>query len=235
MAKLKGKKVDELYEQGELSVKVVLNKDDADAKNDNNGKAEPIMLRDVISADEDQDYFGNAVIVDAGSIISFVVKSKGPVGYGYRIRTDAEPIVDRLYRCDPNAPMAALSDSVRRYQNTRTLIKVDDPRNLTKQVGMDQLAKRWGCRITSWNVHGYLHSDSTYYGVSRSERVVDSRPGVVVQGGPSGQEFETIDQINEDNPDTKTNGYLHLYFFVFSDAKAKQDYFQLYKDPKFAV
>jgi hypothetical protein len=224
---LKGSQVDELHESGELFLKVELNKDDPEAVAQNKSKTEPMMLRDVYGGSGGEKYFGNVLLVDAGSVLNFLIKSSGPVGYGYRIRTDKEPIVDKLYRCDPDKPSEPLWDSVRRYQTTDKqgtgkLIMVDDARNYLSEQSRDSLALRWQCRITTWKVHGYSYQD-IYYGVSRALTTVEASPGVIGGYGKSGQEFEKIRMINEDNPDNETNGYLGLYFFVYNDPQKRRD------------
>jgi hypothetical protein len=44
--------------------------------------------------------FPNAVICDSGSVIEFIIKSKGPRGCGYTVRSGMESIADALYFCD---------------------------------------------------------------------------------------------------------------------------------------
>jgi hypothetical protein len=225
---LKGSQVDELHESGQLYLKVELNKDDPEATVQNKDKKEPMMLRDVYGSGGK--YYGNVLLVDSGSVLNFLVKSSGPVGYGYRIRTDKEPIVDKLYRCDPNKPNQPLWDSVRRYQGSDKLIMVDDARNYLSETSRDALALRWQCRLTTWKVHGYLHqAEAKYYGVSRDVTTAQASPGVIGGYGKSGQEFEKIDLINEDDPDTATSGYLGLYFFVYSDPQKRQEAVEIRK------
>lgn len=225
---IKGMMVQELHDNGDLYVQVVLNNDDDDAKQQNIGKSQPIMLRDVTSK---SGVFPNAIIVDSGSVIKFMVKSQGPSGYGFRIKTDAQAIVDKLYCLDKNRTQKPIVDSVRRFQTSNSLIRVDD----WKSIGLDtkeEQNKRWSCRITSWKVYGFLDvEEAIYYGLARDAVEANVKGAATYEWKESSQKFTKITSIYEDDPDTQNNGYLHLYFFVFSDPEEKNRFFELYEAP----
>jgi len=233
-ATFKGEVVTELKDFGNLSVQVVLNNEDEQAKQQNNGKPQPVLIRNLIKVDDPTGIsYPNVVVVQSGSVIKFNIKSKGPYGYGYRIRTDKEPIVDRLYCLDKEGKNAELIASVRKYQLTGSMIRVDDFKTLGYGVDKERTkaSEVWICRIESWNVFGFIDDYSRTYGTPRGEtEVTVSLIGAGAgEWGKSNEIFTKARQVFEVDPEAQKNGYLSFYFFVFASMKEQEQFFQLYK------
>ena len=179
MAQIVGEVVDRLRTIGDLSIAVALNTTDPEAAKANAGKNPPTLYRNI----QGQSY-DDAAVVDKGSVIEFLIESRGRFGFGYRIVTgvkiDAEgrpksdahgnqrnSVVERLYCLDPTGQDIALKDVVRRYQKVdpehkdRLLIKVEDfPTLEIPSDRKDVLLAMMSVSIVSWPVYGFIDGEN---------------------------------------------------------------------------
>jgi hypothetical protein len=190
-----------LHDVGELHVQVRLSlADDPTVKEQNKGLSEPIMLSNVVQKDARKG-FPNAVICDRGSNIEFVLKSRGPRGYGYHIESGKEVICDCMYSVD-------MSDKPGQNHTVCTLpryavggkppsnIKVDDWATLGVAKNPDLREQYWSCKIYTWPLYGFV-KDGKAYGTPRGPAETDVKGAGVHTGDQSNVTFSPIERMNE--------------------------------------
>jgi hypothetical protein len=218
-----------LHDTGQLSVQVRLCKYNDEVKKLNQGKDEPIMLKDVTRVGTDQG-FPNAVICDRGSNIEFGLKSKGPYGYGIHIASGQEVICERLYCIDTtNSPGQALVEDVihfyHRDSKSGSFIRVDDFPTLGIEGDREAKAKYWSCRVFTWPIFGFKKGERIY-GRARGEATAKVLGAGPTQGNVSHGVVEKFELLSEE-PDrqAKNNGMCTIYFFVFEKLQDKKEFY----------
>jgi hypothetical protein len=220
-----------LHDVGELYVQVLLSQaDDAKVREQNKGLSQPIMLSNVIKKDSNKG-FPNAVICDRGSNIQFMLKSRGPRGYGYHVESGKEVIVDSLYCIDMSdkpgqnpavCHLQCYATSARWGHN----IKVDDWATLGVAQDLGLAEQYWSCRIYTWPLYGFV-KDGKAYGTPRGPAEADVKGAGVHAGDQMESGIRPIERMNEPaDRQGSNNGYVTLYFFVFSDLEKKKAFYE---------
>ncbi|MEI2456695.1 hypothetical protein [Lysobacter firmicutimachus] len=236
---LDGRSADWLRDHEQLFVRFGLNTEDADARRRNRG-AQVHMLADArlpqIAPDR---VFPNVVAVTRGAALSIQIRSRSPLGFGFRVATDAGPVVDRLYAVDRPDAQGLRSVTVSRFQRDQRLIVVDPMSAwLSDSRDRDALQQLWRCEISTWAVRQFLDpiSGRVYTAnrprfaataeagpfETRGGQALDAadgarvrvNPGVVRGEGEAGQRFGRIQVQAEDDPERQRIGSLHVHFFV---------------------
>ncbi|ALN63090.1 hypothetical protein GLA29479_2220 [Lysobacter antibioticus] len=238
---LEGQATDWLRDSENLLVRFGLNDADADARHRNRG-AQAHMFTDArlphLAPDR---VFPNLVAVSRGAALSIQIRarSRGPLGFGFRIATGADPVVDRLYAVHRADALGYRSVTVRRFQHEASLITVDLMRaRLGHSHRLDALQQLWTCDITTWDVHQFLDPISARVYTRNNPRFpptppagpVDTRrgsardaaggpalqvnAGVIWADGSAEQTFERIQVQAEADPDREFSGRLRVHFFV---------------------
>jgi hypothetical protein len=177
--------------------------------------------------------FPNAVICDRGSNIEFVLKSRGPRGYGFHAASGKEVICDRLYCADfsERPGQNHLVDSLSCFTingKAGGYIRVDDWGMLGVSQDRDLREQYWSCKIYTWPIYGF-HSAGKIFGTPRGAEA-DVKGAGVHGGDQSSLTYATISHINEpDDREAGNNGYVTLYFFVFSDLQKKKEFYETYE------
>ncbi|MDH5824916.1 hypothetical protein QFW77_18275 [Luteimonas sp. RD2P54] len=139
-----------------LLVRFGLNVADADARRRNEGASIEMLTDAHLNLAPDR-LFRNVVAVSRGAALSIQIRSRAQVGFGFRIATDAGPIVDRLYAVDRPDAEGHRTATVRRFQHQNHLITVDRMRDrLGDSHDLGALQRLWGCDIHAWAVLQYL-------------------------------------------------------------------------------
>lgn len=145
-----------LRDNHNLFVRFGLNLADADAVARNHG-AQLQMLTDARLATAPGRVIPNAVVVSAGAAVSIQVRSRSPVGFGFRIATEAQPVVDRLYAVDRPDAEGYRTATVRRFQHLDRLVTVELMRGrLSDRQDLSVLQQLWTCDISTWALHQFL-------------------------------------------------------------------------------
>lgn len=153
---LDGQPVDWLRDNENLFVRFGLNVEDPDARRRNEG-AEVRMLAQARLEHAPDRLFPNAVAVTRGAALSVQIRSRSPLGFGLRIATGAEPVVDRLYAVGQPDEHGYRTATVRRFQRDSQLITVDLMRaRLGDSNDRDALQRLWTCEISTWAVRQFL-------------------------------------------------------------------------------
>lgn len=223
-----------LHDTGELYVQVRLSQLGSTVNSGvNKGKSEPIMLKNVVHADTGRG-FPNAVICDAGSEIEFIIRSKGPRGFGYSVRSSHESIADALYYCDQSSngnDWQVLTLPYYYSQNKKNIsIKVDDWATLGVAQNKELRERYWECRFITWPVFGFTTIDGKAFGSARGGQAEADVKGAGVHSGSQVSEGPgTVKHIYQPaNPEAENNGFLTMYFFVFADQDAKRNFYTSY-------
>jgi len=235
---LDGRAVDWLQDGDRLSVRFGLNVEDADARARNQG-AQVLMFADASLPQVAPDrLFPNVVAATRGAALSVQIRarSRSTLGFGFRLRTEAGPVVDRLYAVGRPDAAGFRSVTVRRFQHEASLIVVERMRALLERshnvVAPQQL---WVCDIVAWDVHQFLDPISSRVHTENHPRFPptprDATPprGVAREAGAGAprvnagaiwaddsaeQTFERIQVQREDDPDHDPIGALRVHFFV---------------------
>lgn len=238
---LQGQPVDWLRDGSRLQVRFGLNLEDADARRRNHG-AQALMFADATLPQVAPDRtFPNVVAVTRGAALSIQVRahSPSPLGFGFRIATEAAPVVDRLYAVDRPDPLGYRSATVRRFQREPNLITVDLMRErLSHSHDLAALQALWTCDITAWEVHQFLEPISARVFTRRHPRFAPTPPaagidtrrgglrdaadgaaprvnaGVIWADDSAEQVFERIQVQAEADPEREFFGRLRVHFFV---------------------
>lgn len=238
---LKGEPVDWLRDGGRLQVRFGLNLEDADARRRNRG-AQALMFADArLPQAAPERRFPHLVAVSRGAALSIQVRaqSPSPLGFGFRIATGAEPVVDRLYAVDRPDPLGSRSATVRRFQREANLITVDLMRErLSHSHDLSALQALWTCDIAVWDVHQFLDPISARVFTRRNPRFAPTPPsagidtrrghlrdaadgaaprvnaGVIWADDSAEQVFERIQVQAEADPERESFGRLRVHFFV---------------------
>ncbi|MDW7662468.1 hypothetical protein [Halomonas sp.] len=220
-----------LHDVGELYVQVKLSTEDENVKKLNEGKSQPVMLGDVVIPSSGKG-FPNAVIVDAGSNIQFIMRSKGPRGFGYHVKTAKETIA-QLYCCDTKDKPSGESRVRLAYyykDNKMYNIKVDDWNTMGVAQDKDLREQYWQCRIVTWPVYGFMKDGKSYGTPREGTAEVDVKGGGAHSGDAVDSSVGRVDKIKEPkDPENNNNGYLTMNFFVFKDPEAKKAFYETYK------
>lgn len=151
-----GEAVDWLRDNENLFVRFGLNVDDEDAKHRNAGAALHMFTNARLQIAPDR-VFPHVVAVSRGAALSIQIRSRSPLGFGFRIATGAEPVVDRLYAVDRPDAQGYRAATVRRFQRDQQLITIDLMRaRLSDSHDRDALQRLWSCEISTWAVHQFL-------------------------------------------------------------------------------
>jgi len=202
--------------------------ENAETQAANNGKAKPILLRDVIRIDKGTDAWPNAILVDSGSVIEFYIRSRGPYGFMYRLTTDNETIVDGLYYSDSSGSGNDATLSCRRQQSDQSsTLRVDSFRSKGLTT-TEQKTRYWSCNIQTWRLLGFEQPQGTKLGASRGGVEARVEGGALDTIGP--KSTTTFGTIWNPNTESSPNGYLRVFFFVFADPQAKSEFCQAYAD-----
>lgn len=238
---LEGQPADWLSDNEDLLVRFGLNDEDADARHRNRG-AQVHMFTDArlprVAPDR---VFPNVVAVSRGAALSIQIRARprGPLGFGFRIATGAEPVVDRLYAVHRADAWGFRNVTVRRFQRDANLITIDLMRaRLGHSHRLDALQRLWTCDITIWDVHQFLDPISARVYTRNHPRFAPTRPagpvptrrgaaldaiggatlqvnaGVIWADGSAEQTFERIQVQAEDDPDRDFSAQLRVHFFV---------------------
>lgn len=153
---LDGQPTDWLRDNENLFVRFGLNVDDPDARHRNEG-AQVRMLTDARLQIAPDRLFPNVVAVTRGAALSIQIRSRAPLGFGFRIATGADPVVDRLYAVDRPDERGYRTATVRRFQHDDQLITIDLMRaRLSDTHDRDALQRLWSCEISTWAVRQFL-------------------------------------------------------------------------------
>lgn len=238
---LEGQAVDWLRDSDNLLVRFGLNTEDADARHRNRG-AQAHMFTDAHLPQVAPDrLFPNVVAVSRGAALSIQIRARspGPLGFGFRIATGAEAVVDRLYAVQRADASGYRNVTVRRFQRDANLITIDLMRaRLGHAHRLDALQQLWTCDITTWDVHQFLDPITARVYTRTNPRFpptppagpVDTRrgsargavggaalqvnAGVIWADGSAEQTFERIQVQAEADPERNFFGRLRVHFFV---------------------
>lgn len=239
---LDGEPADWLRDNEALAVRFGLNADDPDAKLRNQG-AQVRMFTDARLRIAPDRLFPNVVAATRGAALSIEVRSRAErgLGFGFRIATGADPVVDRLYAVGRPEPGNFRSATVRRFQRDNRLITVDLMRaRLSDSHDRDTLQRLWTCEISTWEVRQFLDPvagrvfDERHLRFPRPPALpmagvragaVRAAPngddgaarvnaGVIWADGSAEQRFERIQVQAENDPLSDRIGLLRVHFFV---------------------
>ena len=169
MTVVKGKKTDlfgmktSWLNNGHMGVKVILNKTDSTAITQNQGKFDPIMIKDVQKTNPNTSgFYQNAVICEKGSVISFDISSWGAAGFGYSVggRAKEAHICEELYNSYGDDQDKQSYSSLRRYSDSNNTIKIDSLKNLNIPEGMAGDYQK--ITIKTWKLISYKKGGNTY-------------------------------------------------------------------------
>ncbi len=234
--KIRGRVVEWLQNPREdLQLKVILNHVDKEARSENENKSQPIMLTDVKRIDKhDVGTFEHAILLESGSHIEFVIRARGPLGFGYKIYTDKEIIVEKLYQIHTEQHYNFTESYLRRYQNNARTIKVDNFSDLGIKDN-EEKGKMMFCNIECFKIYNMVYN-GTYYNAGRQlEHSVKAniKGGGVHQGSYSESKFnEGLSCINKDRNFLIDSGKLRIAFLVFANQEAKNKFYNSYQDIK---
>lgn len=237
---LDGEPVDWLHDGDRLSVRFGLNVEDAQARRRNEG-AHVRMFADARLPQVAPDrLFPNVVVATAGAALSIQIRARAqyPLGFGLRIGTGAEPVVDRLYAVGRPDAHGYRSVTVRRFQHETDLIVVDRMRErLGRSHNLAALQQLWICDISVWDVHQFLDPVAARVYTRDNPRFARPSPagpvetrrgqareaeagaprvnaGVIWADDGAEQVFERVQVQAEDDPDLDFFGLLRTHFFV---------------------
>lgn len=201
------------FKDRDLEVKILLN-NSKETKSLNQNKRNPILLQD-IKASVGVGYVENAVVVDAGSHISFSYSSVGPCGYGINIWTKKEAIAKGIYSTNQGTGKRT-GGGLSEYLGKKRTICVEDKDYFTSE-GDSDVFDRWKVSIISYRLLGYSEDaeGKVKYGTARGEVQVDVAKGYTTQGVDSSQSFGGLWNVSQDDPENHANGSINMYFFVF--------------------
>lgn len=234
---IEGRTVTSLRNLGEsLYVKVALNMSDHEAKKENEGKSNPIMLSDIKRLRENGKPFEEGVIphgilLDSGSHIEFQieVKKPGPCGFGFGIKTGKEVIAESLYRTETEGKNEPLATSLRRYQNETKTIKVDDFKTMgIENADKDEKSSYMTCQIDAWKIDSFK-KNGTQYPLPRKESAMIKaavKGGAIHEGCESQSKFGNISDV----VNGESLGSLSFKFFVFANQEEKEKFYKTYED-----
>lgn len=238
---LEGQSADWLRDSENLSVRFGLNDEDADARHRNRGARVHMFTDARLPRAAPDRLFPNLVAVSRGAALSIRIRARArsPLGFGFRIATGAEPVVDRLYAVHRADASGYRDVTVRRFQHEANLITVDLMRaRLGHSHRLDALQQLWTCDITVWDVHQFLDPITARVYTRNHPRFpptppagpVDTRRGTALEAGGDAplqvnagviwadgsaeQTFERIQVQAEDDPDRQFSGRLRVHFFV---------------------
>ena len=102
MARVQGAKTDligmktDWLNDRHCGVRISLNKHE-EAKKQNEGKFEPLMITDVQPTNPGSSaFYDRAVICEKGSVVNFEISSWGAAGFGYSITSNKQTIIEEL-------------------------------------------------------------------------------------------------------------------------------------------
>ncbi|QWP76885.1 hypothetical protein J5226_00265 [Lysobacter sp. K5869] len=237
---LDGEAVDWLHAGERLSVRFGLNLDDADARVRNQGAQVRMFANASLPQVAPDRLFPNVVAATRRAALSVQIRarSKSALGFGFRLRTEAEPVVERLYAVGRPDADGFRSVTVRRFQHEASLIVVDLMRaRLGRTHNLAALQQLWVCDIVAWDVHQFLDpvtarvytEDNPRFPRTRREAPSDVlrgtlraaggdaprvNAGVIWADDDAEQTFERVQVQREDDPDEKPIGSLRVHFFV---------------------
>ncbi|NES91108.1 hypothetical protein [Okeania sp. SIO2B9] len=208
---LKGTKYD-FFEDRDLEVKVSLNEELS--ANECGTDKQPILVK-LDQEGENTWYFDYVVFLYEGSYISFTIRSNGPCGYGFKIFTTENSIVNRLYAVNKGdeESQEKLEVTVDKYQYEGDPIRVRDFQYLDNQINSNVLRNHL-VNIVTWPIYGYEKGKYKY------------RPGLSpVRVRSSDREHEYISNIVEDRDklNLSTNGSIHMFFYVLKEDEKIED------------
>ncbi|NEQ66468.1 MAG: hypothetical protein F6K21_13370 [Symploca sp. SIO2D2] len=152
----RGKQCD-YFEDRYLKVKVSLNQELGVNKLDDQDDKEPILIKLEETEDGRKWYSENVVFLYEDSHISFTLTSTGPCGYGFKIFTMEQNIINRLYAGNEGTE-GEVTVQVSRYQNDASSIRVNDFQYFLKDVDnniYNNILKRSLVSIITWPIFGY--------------------------------------------------------------------------------
>ncbi|MCF7223275.1 hypothetical protein [Marilutibacter chinensis] len=229
---------------GDLRVRFGLNVADTEARQ-RNEHARLEMLNDAEVSAAPGRSFAHVVAVSRGAALSIQIRSRADLGFGFRIATGAEPVVDRLYAVDRPDADGFRDATVRRFQRDASLITVDLMR--ARQQGthdLHSLERLWACDISTWQVHQFLDPIAGRVFTAANPRFPRQEPpvaaarapmaarsvmaatrtaypvraGVVWADGAAEQRFDRIQVQREDDPERTRIGQLRVHFFVLDES-----------------
>ncbi|NEQ72069.1 MAG: hypothetical protein F6K23_02635 [Okeania sp. SIO2C9] len=210
---LKGTKCP-FFEDRDLEVKVSLNKE-LDFS-ENYAHKEPTLVK-LDQEGENTWYFDYVVFLYEGSYISFTIRSNGPCGYGFKIFTTENSIVNRYYAVNKGDEKkeGKLEVTVDAYQYGQDPIRVRDFQYLDNQINSNVLRNHL-VNIVTWPIYGYEKDNYKY------------RPGlspVRLRNSNSQQQSTIISNIIEDRDKLNliTNGSIHMFFYVLKEGEDIKD------------
>ena len=244
-----GTRVDWLYDR-HTGVRVNLNMDDV-GRPLNAGKFEPLMLSDVQPTNPNSNFFAsNAVICEKGSIISFSISSWGAAGFGFRVQSNKERIVDALYISYGDDPNRQSYAGASRYQSSANTIQVDSTEKL--KISKDLIIDYQKITVKTWRMTGYDQGGKHYSSNMQAPQLATGAGGGFDPGPPGGDtyvpgqsiqtgaphrgpksnvKFGSISNISQDDPDNTVLGAVVLYFFVFRDRNAANEVMNILNSP----
>ncbi|MGD1702102.1 hypothetical protein [Dapis sp. BLCC M229] len=212
--KLKGSKC-EYFKDRDLQVEVSLN--EGLSSEDDRIYHKPTLVK-LNQEGENTWYFDYVVFLWEGSYISFTITSKGPCGYGFKIFTIKNTIVNRLYVGNEGNGQE-LKVPINRYNNEGDPILVKDFQYLDNQINSNVLRNHL-VNVVTWPIYGYEKDNYKY------------RPGLdrVRLGSSNSQKKSTIiSNIIEDRDKLNliTNGSIHMFFYVLKENEKIEDICEL--------
>lgn len=237
---LDGEPTDWLRDNESLLVRFGLNAEDPEAQRRNQGAQVRMFANARLPQVAPDRLFPNVVAATRGAALSIQIRarSNSPLGFGFRIRTEAGPVVERLYAVGRADADGFRSVTVRRFQREPNLIVVEQMRALLgRSHNLAALQQLWVCDIVAWDVHQFLDPisarvytgnnprfpptpreppTSALRGVAREAGGGAPRvnAGVIWADDGAEQTFERVQVQREDDPDRNPIGSLRVHFFV---------------------
>lgn len=238
------------WEDRHLQIRCTLNTKDMEAKKENEGLFEPIMLHDVLVVESTQSYekLKNVCICCEGSAIEFELRSWGAVGFNYDIvLSDNTKIIDGLSQCYGDRADRYATSHVRRWQKEKKLIQIVGKKNpqLTgnKEVKFEKIIFK-SRTLYQYTKNGITYKSSTLPPdlctdnsgklkvatmslLSADNMVVDIpgetvESGTAIQGNDSEQNWGSgIYNLKVDSWEKKL-GEVSVYFLVFKTLEEAQ-------------
>jgi len=157
---LMGMKADWLYDR-HTGVKIILNKTDEQAKKQNEGKFQPIMITDIQPTNNQVSaFYDRGVICEKGSVINFKISSWGAAGFGYSVKSSKQTICNALYNSYGDNKDRKSNSELRRYQGSKNSIVIESTENLN--IPSNEVIYYQKITVKTWRMTSYKKDGKTY-------------------------------------------------------------------------
>jgi len=155
-----GTQTDWLYNRN-AGVRITLNKSDSKAITANQGKFDPIMLRDVQPTNEQSSaFYDRVVICEKGSVVNFEISSWGAAGFGYSVSSEKDTICSSLYNTYGDNPNHQSFSTLRRYQSSNNSIQIESTASLN--IPTQEVVYYQKITVKTWRLTSYKKNGKTY-------------------------------------------------------------------------